>query len=117
MAQLKALNLPNDLFANLAPKTIMRYRQRTAVTAPSFLQRHPAAIRYTLLAAFCWSRQREITDELGELLIQLVHKIGTRAERKVHKELLADLMRVSGGLRRGVGPWNGSGHCTTPLAS
>jgi hypothetical protein len=96
LVQLKALTLPNDLFAAIAPKTITRYRQRAAVAAPSFLQRHPAPIRHTLLAAFCWCRQREITDELVELLIQIVHKIGVRAERKVYKELLADLMRVSG---------------------
>ena len=35
-------------------------------------------------------------DELVELLIHIVHKIGVRAERKVYKELFADLMRVSG---------------------
>jgi hypothetical protein len=96
LARLKALNLPASLFADVMPKAIARYRQRAAVAAPSFLQRHPASIRYTLLAAFCWCRQREITDELVELLIQIVHKIGVRAERKVYKELLADLMRVSG---------------------
>jgi hypothetical protein len=41
-----------------------------------------------LLAAFFWSRSREITDNLVELLIQIVHRIGARAERKVEKEIL-----------------------------
>jgi hypothetical protein len=94
--RLKALKLPAALFADVMPKAIARYRQRAAVAAPSLLREHPPAIRYTLLAAFCWCRRREITDELVELLIHIVHKIGTRAERKVYKELLADLMRVSG---------------------
>ncbi len=36
------------------------------------------------------------TDSLIELLIQIVHSIGARAERKVEKELIDDLKRVSG---------------------
>ena len=38
----------------------------------------------------------EITDDLVECLNILVHKMGTRAERKIYKELLEDLKRVSG---------------------
>lgn len=49
-----------------------------------------------MLAAFYWLRRQEITDSLVELLIQLVHGIGARAERKVEKELINDLKRVSG---------------------
>ena len=37
----------------------------------------------------------EITDNLIELLIQIVHRIGVRAERKVEKEILNDLRKVS----------------------
>ncbi|SUV11423.1 transposase Tn3 family protein [Cytobacillus firmus] len=38
----------------------------------------------------------EITDNLIELLIQIIHRINVRAERKVEKEILNDLRRVSG---------------------
>ena len=62
-------------------------RSGFSVEAPSQLLRHPDPIRYTLLAAFCLCRQAEITDELIECLIILVHKMGTKAERKVIKEL------------------------------
>ena len=47
------------------------------------LRRHPETIRYTLLSAFFWIRQREITDNLIELLIQIIHKISVIAERKI----------------------------------
>ena len=53
-------------------------------------------MRLTLLAALCWTRTGEITDGLVELLIGIVHKIGTRAENRVEGELLADLRRVRG---------------------
>ncbi|MGY2093397.1 hypothetical protein [Nocardia gipuzkoensis] len=41
-------------------------------------------------------RSAEITDALVDLLIKLVHKIGTRADRRVEKELTEDLRRVRG---------------------
>lgn len=47
-----------------------------------------------MLAAQVSCRAREITDALVELLIALVHKINTRAERRVEGELLDDLRRV-----------------------
>ena len=39
-------------------------------------------------------RLTEITDSLVELFIQLVHRINTRAERRVDKELVAEFRRV-----------------------
>ncbi|OKK14777.1 hypothetical protein AMK16_30030 [Streptomyces sp. CB00455] len=49
-----------------------------------------------LLAALCWSRQAEITDALVELLVALAHKINARAERRVEKQLTAELKKVRG---------------------
>jgi hypothetical protein len=39
-------------------------------------------------------REREITDTLGELLNQTVHKINARAEKKVTDELVKEFKRV-----------------------
>jgi len=85
---IRHLQLPDDLFSNVPPKMIKRYRQRAVTEDIRELRRHPAPVRYTLLSAFFWSRSREITDNLVELLIQIVHRIGARAERKVEKEIL-----------------------------
>jgi hypothetical protein len=57
---------------------------------------HPAPIRYTLLAAFCWQRRQEIIDGLVDLLIQIVHRISVRAEKNVVEELVGDLQKVHG---------------------
>ena len=38
----------------------------------------------------------EVLDGLVDLLIQVVHRMGTRAERKVMKTLLEDLRKVHG---------------------
>lgn len=39
---------------------------------------------------------RAITGGLVDLLIETIHQIGTRAERKVERELIEDLKRVTG---------------------
>jgi TnpA family transposase len=57
---------------------------------------HPEPMRYTLLAAFCWQRRQEIIDGLVDLLIQIVHRISVRAEKKVGEELVGDLQKVHG---------------------
>ena len=41
-------------------------------------------------------RTQEITDKLVELVIQIIHRINSRAERRVSKELLDDFKKVSG---------------------
>ena len=75
---------------------LQKYRIRAAGERPSELRRHPEPIRYTLVAAFCWQRRKEIIDGLVDLLIQIVHRIGARAERKVVQALLEDLRKVHG---------------------
>jgi len=49
-----------------------------------------------MLALYCHKRRAEIIDGLADLLIQLVHKIGVRAEKHVVQELLGDLRAVNG---------------------
>ena len=53
-------------------------------------------MRYVLLAALCWQRQQEITDNLVELLIHIAHRVGVRAEEKVDVELLEYAKKVMG---------------------
>ncbi|MDT5283608.1 MAG: hypothetical protein QOJ20_4803, partial [Mycobacterium sp.] len=61
---LRALDLPEHLFHDVSATLVAHYRQRAATEPPRELRRHPPEMRYTLLAALCWQRQREITDTL-----------------------------------------------------
>ena len=94
--QIETLALPDNLFAEIQPKILRQYRLRAAAEPPREVRRHPEPIRYTLLAAFCWQRRQEIIDGLVDLLIQIVHRISVRAEKKVVDELLGDLQKVHG---------------------
>ena len=96
LSRLRGVGLPDDLFRDVSPKVVRAYRRRAASESPSSLRAHPPAVRYTLLAALLFMRLREVTDGLVEILIQIVHKIGVRSEKKIEKVLLEDFKKVSG---------------------
>ena len=75
---------------------VVRYRRRVTAEAPYELRRHLQAARLTWLAAFGHLHGRTLTDDLADLLIETIHHIGARAERRVERELLDDLKRVAG---------------------
>ena len=93
---IRRLGLPADLFDHALPQELERYRQRVAVEAPYELRRHPEPARLTWLAAFAHLRGRTLIDDLVDLLIETIHRISARAERKVDRELLNDIKRVTG---------------------
>ncbi|CAA9891728.1 transposase (fragment) [Candidatus Methylobacter favarea] len=93
---IRNIALPADLFDKVSPLDLERCRKRVSIEVPRDLRRHPDAARITWLAAFVYLRARSLTDDLVDLLIETIHRIGARAERKVERELLEDLKRVSG---------------------
>jgi TnpA family transposase len=95
LRRIRELGLPDDLFPNLSRKVLAVYRNRASVEEPSRLRAHASAHRLTLLAVLCFMRAQEITDGLVELLIQIVHKIDVRAEKRVEEEYANEFKRVA----------------------
>lgn len=93
---IRQIALPADLFHRASQSDLERCRRRVSVEVPRDLRRHPDAARITWLAAFVHLRARDLTDDPVDLLIETIHQIGARAERKVERELLDDLKRVTG---------------------
>ncbi|MDJ0901104.1 MAG: hypothetical protein QNJ55_20065 [Xenococcus sp. MO_188.B8] len=93
---IRAVGLAPDLFTDLSTKLVKTYRQRAATESPYDIRQHPIAVRYSLMAAFCIQRSQEITDNLIELLNQIIHRIDTRAVRRINKELIDEFKAVSG---------------------
>jgi len=96
LGRIRAVGLPDDLFADASDKLVAAWRARAAREYPAWMRKHPREVRLTLLAALCRTRAAEITDALVDLLIALVHKIGAHAEKRVEGELVKDLKRVRG---------------------
>jgi len=92
----RALGLPNNLFASVPPKILQAFRQRAAVEALYELRRHPEPLCITLLAAYCHVRGRDLTDTVADLLVDIVHHIGSKAETRVEEQLVEELKRVAG---------------------
>ncbi|MGH3499919.1 MAG: DUF4158 domain-containing protein [Nocardioidaceae bacterium] len=96
LTAIRAVALPDDVFAGIASEVIGRWAERADMEAPSHLRAHAEPVRLALLAALLYRRGRELTDTLVELLIAVVHRIGARAEQRVTGEFVAALKRVSG---------------------
>lgn len=96
LGRIRDLGLPAELFADVADKLIAAWRARAARMCPSDFRDAPRPIRLTLLAVLCWVRTAELVDGLVDLLLGLVHKIDTRAETRVERELFGEWTRVRG---------------------
>ena len=96
---LQAIELPEDLFEGIPMKYLRQYQRQVSVDSPSHLLRreeNQPEQMYTLLAIFCWVRQREVTDDLVDLFIRVLKDIKVRAEHKEEKRVLNDFIRVDG---------------------
>lgn len=49
-----------------------------------------------MIIMYCWRRRQQLTDALTEMLMQLIHNLGTRAEKKVDKKQFAAFKKVRG---------------------
>jgi hypothetical protein len=92
----RGLGLPPGMFAGISPKIVKGWRDRAFAESPSHLKADPKPVKVTLLAALAYSRQREITDTLVELLISTVHRIKARAQKRVEQAFLREIRRVTG---------------------
>lgn len=93
LKQLRAVGLPQGLFDKVPQSKVLAFKRRATMEVPRELRRHPDATRYSLLAAFCVVRSRQIIDSLVDLLMAVVHRMGVRAEGKVEMKLLAEAKR------------------------
>lgn len=59
-----ALELPMNLFSEIPPKVLQKYRLRATSEDKTELQRHKNPIRYTLLATFCWLKIKELNGKI-----------------------------------------------------
>ena len=92
----RGIGLPVGVFADVPPKVLASWRQKASVESPSHLRRRDPDAAATLLAALVHEREREITDDLVDLLIGTVHRINASAEKKVTEELMNAFKRVDG---------------------
>ena len=99
LAKLKVIEtiaVPASVFDGYSLRMIDGWHDRFQGSKPSALAAMGVASRRVLTAAWVARRRVCLIDGIVDLLISVVHKIGTKAERRVEREQLADLRRVKG---------------------
>lgn len=94
-----AIGLTPAVFEDIPAKFVDQFRQRCASESVRELRRHPSAIRYSMVALFCWRRRQQLTDALIDTLLQVIHNLGSRAEKKIDKRHFAAFKKVRGKAR------------------
>ena len=90
------VKLTTAVFQGVPAKFIDLFSLRCATESIRDLRRHPAAIRYSMVAMYCWRRRQQLTDALLDGLLQVVHNLGTRAEKKIDQRQFAQFKKVRG---------------------
>lgn len=93
---IRGLRLPRALLAGTGAPVIGRLRRRVGQETGWEMRRHQTPRRLGLYAIFLIARETEIIDDLVDLLIETVHKIGVKAERKAAQALTRHAERVCG---------------------
>jgi TnpA family transposase len=96
LERIQSLQLPSDLFLSVPLPLKERAKRRVVTEELHEVKRHPEAIRYAILAAFCLLRAQEIRDNLAELLCDTVHRLTSRSEKRVDAAIMQDIKRVYG---------------------
>ncbi|MBA2728219.1 MAG: Tn3 family transposase, partial [Parachlamydiaceae bacterium] len=94
--ELNAINIPKAIESLGSRKLLEKYYERVMVESPSHIRDHKVTIRYAYLSIFCLIRQQRMSDTLADLLLKLLQRILTRAERSVDRALQLDNKRVKG---------------------
>jgi len=94
--ELNAINIPKAIESFGSRKLFKKYYERVLVESPSHIRDHKATIRYAYLSIFCIIQQQRMTDTLTDLLLKLLQRILTKAERSVDRALQLDNKRVKG---------------------
>lgn len=96
LAFVKGLALPAAACPDLGGPVARMFRRRVFNETAWTMRRHPDGRRHALYALFLAHRQRELADGLTDLLIAVVHKVGSQAKKRVLKAFTEEIERVHG---------------------
>jgi len=83
---LRAIDLP-ECIGDMPNKALQVYYRNICTKYPRAIKKMPELHRYALLAIFSWVRQRQVADNMAELLIRLTHKFVNAGKNKLLKEV------------------------------
>jgi len=96
LAFIQNLSLPRTLISVLGTVWAEQLSRRVSCEKASEMRRHTKHIRLGMYAVFLIEREACIKDGLVDLLIDTVHKISTKAERKIGAHVLRTVEKIYG---------------------
>src|SRR3546814_5794790 len=93
---IQRLDLPHDLLTATGKPWVDQIVRRVAGEKASEMRRNVPARQLGLYAVYLMAREAQLTDAMVDLLIETVHKIGSRSKRKVVGDIAKDIERVYG---------------------
>ncbi len=93
---LREIVVPVDVLKGLSRKTLDKYYTRILASFPGNIREFIPEKRYPMMAIFCYVRAQRMTDYLADLLIKLIDKIKTSAEKSINKQVLLEVKKVNG---------------------
>jgi TnpA family transposase len=87
---------PMDVTEGIPQKILRKYYQRAVSKSIWEFKSHPEEVRYALLAIFLEMRRKIVIDDLIEILIQIIHKIKIKSQKKVTKTLIKQIRKIHG---------------------
>lgn len=91
LRRVKGIGLTSGMFDGIPSVWLEAFRKRIAGETVWEVRRHPEVVQTALVATFCWLTQQRLSDDLIELLIALIRKISTRAEKKIQASLVKEI--------------------------
>lgn len=96
LKRIKEITFPNELAGKIPSKLLRILSRRAKNEKAGEMKTHPARIRYALLVGFLLTRKAEITDNLGQMFLEILQKLERGSEKEVDKEIVGDFKRVDG---------------------
>lgn len=90
------LDLPMAVLDRVERGWIARLARQVEGETASEMRRHAPEKRLGLLAVYLMHRRSQLIDGLIDLLLEVVHRLGTRSRRKVIQGIAADIGAVHG---------------------
>ena len=96
VAFVDGLDLPFDALDRVEPGWIAQLARQVEGETASEMRRHAAQMRHGLLVVYLMHRRSQLIDGLIDLLLEVVHRLGTRSRRRVIQGIAADIGAVHG---------------------
>jgi hypothetical protein len=90
------LDLPMAVLGRVERGWIARLARQVEGETASEMRRHTPEKRLGLLAIYLMHRRSQLIDGLIDLLLEVVHRLGTRSRRKVIQGIASDISAVHG---------------------